>query len=291
MKDTLKAYSLSLLIHSLFFLFFLLLNQGLKTSQKEMIEIDLSFENFEVFQKVQEEKAKGSEKITDEKSRFQEPQKGEVSETKQQVEQRQTVEEYKETPLAQNVEKAREEPSASLETSSNSSEGFTQARGSFTQAQAVEKHKETPLAQTAEEDREKPSASFSGGFTQAQTVEKDREKSFAGLMVTNNPPESFTQEKRSPEAFLKEKFSVISSLIQSRINYPLIARRMGWEGKVLVSFVLEPSGEIRDLKVLKGSGFEILDREALEGVKRSYRNFPRPPVEVLIKLPVVFKLE
>ncbi|WP_448583937.1 energy transducer TonB [Thermocrinis sp.] len=258
MKDTLKAYSLSLLIHSLFFLFFLLLNQGLKTSQKEMIEIDLSFENFEVFQKVQEEKAKGSEKITDEKSRFQEPQKGEVSETKQQVEQRQTVEEYKETPLAQNVEEAREEPSASLETSSNSSEGFTQARGSF---------------------------------TQAQTVEKDLEKSFAGSMVTNNPPESFTQEKRSPEAFLKEKFSVISSLIQSRINYPLIARRMGWEGKVLVSFVLEPSGEIRDLKVLKGSGFEILDREALEGVKRSYRNFPRPPVEVLIKLPVVFKLE
>jgi len=66
---------------------------------------------------------------------------------------------------------------------------------------------------------------------------------------------------------------------------------MGWEGRVLVSFVLTSSGEIRDLKVLKSCGYEVLDREALEGIRRSYKDFPKPWVDVLVKLPVVFKLE
>ena len=78
---------------------------------------------------------------------------------------------------------------------------------------------------------------------------------------------------------------------QGRISYPPIARRMGWEGRVLVSFVLTTSGEIRDLKILKSCGYEVLDREALEGIRRSYKDFPKPWTDVLVKLPVVFRLE
>jgi TonB family C-terminal domain len=66
---------------------------------------------------------------------------------------------------------------------------------------------------------------------------------------------------------------------------------MGWEGRVLISFVLEPSGEIKELRVLKSSGYDILDREAVDTIKRSYREFPKPPISVLIKLPIAFRLE
>lgn len=93
------------------------------------------------------------------------------------------------------------------------------------------------------------------------------------------------------ELFLKEKISVISSLIQRNIKYPPIARKMGWEGKVIVCFKLTPDGRVEDLHVLESSGYEILDKSAIEAVSRNAHLFPKPPAEVLIKLPVNFKLE
>ncbi len=110
----------------------------------------------------------------------------------------------------------------------------------------------------------------------------------------SRPTSSPTDESRRvalEEIFLRERLSVITDIVQRHINYPPIARRMGWEGKVLVSFVLEPNGDIRNLKVLKSSGYEVLDKEALEAIRRSYRDFPKPPVSVVVKLPINFRLE
>jgi protein TonB len=111
---------------------------------------------------------------------------------------------------------------------------------------------------------------------------------------TSRPTSSLTDESRRvalEESFLRERLSVISNIVQRHINYPPIARRMGWEGKVLVSFVLEPNGDIRDLKVIKSCGYEALDKEALDAIRRSYRDFPKPPVSVMVKLPINFRLE
>ncbi len=110
----------------------------------------------------------------------------------------------------------------------------------------------------------------------------------------SRPTSSLTDESRRlalEESFLRERLSVISNIVQRHINYPPIARRMGWEGRVLVSFVLETNGDIRDLKVLKSSGYEVLDKEALDAIRRSYRDFPKPPVSVVVKLPINFRLE
>jgi protein TonB len=110
----------------------------------------------------------------------------------------------------------------------------------------------------------------------------------------SRPTSSLTDESGRvalEESFLRERLSVISNIVQRHINYPPIARRMGWEGKVLVSFVLEPNGDIRDLKVLKSCGYEVLDKEALDAIRRSYRDFPKPPVSVVVKLPINFRLE
>jgi protein TonB len=111
---------------------------------------------------------------------------------------------------------------------------------------------------------------------------------------SSRPTSSLTDESRRvalEEGFLRERLSVISNIVQRHINYPPIARRKGWEGRVLVSFVLEPNGDIRDLKVLKSSGYEVLDKEALDAIRRSYRGFPKPPVSVVVKLPINFRLE
>ncbi|MFZ8830717.1 MAG: energy transducer TonB [Thermodesulfobacteriaceae bacterium] len=99
--------------------------------------------------------------------------------------------------------------------------------------------------------------------------------------------------KRSePSGKVEEaQFSIISKLVREHLEYPYLARRMGWEGEVLLFFRLNPTGEVEEIKVLKSSGFEVLDKSAVNAVKRASKHFPRPKQIVLIKLPIQFKLE
>jgi protein TonB len=102
-----------------------------------------------------------------------------------------------------------------------------------------------------------------------------------------------TMAKRSePSGKVEEaQFSIISKLVREHLEYPYLARRMGWEGEVLLFFRLNPTGEVEEIKVLKSSGFEVLDTSAVNAVKRASKHFPRPNQIVLIKLPIQFKLE
>ena len=99
--------------------------------------------------------------------------------------------------------------------------------------------------------------------------------------------------KRSePSGKVEEaQFSIISKLVREHLEYPYLARRMGWGGEVLLFFRLNPTGEVEEIKVLKSSGFEVLDKSAVNAVKRASKHFPRPKQIVLIKLPIQFKLE
>jgi len=51
--------------------------------------------------------------------------------------------------------------------------------------------------------------------------------------------------------------------------YPASARRRGIEGDVDVSFMLVHGGVAEQVKVLKGSGYAVLDRAALTTVARA----------------------
>ncbi|MGA8753770.1 TonB family protein [Candidatus Deferrimicrobium sp.] len=84
-------------------------------------------------------------------------------------------------------------------------------------------------------------------------------------------------------------FAWIRDAIQGAIAYPSTARRMGWEGKVVVAFHLLSDGSVRDVRVLQGSGHAALDRGAIDAV-RSASPFPRSPVEAEVITPVVYRL-
>jgi len=81
----------------------------------------------------------------------------------------------------------------------------------------------------------------------------------------------------------------LRAAIQRRVVYPDVARRMGWQGKVIVTFGLQKNGEVRDLRVLASSGFTTLDNNALRAVERAA---PLPPAGefVQIVMPIVFAL-
>ena len=90
--------------------------------------------------------------------------------------------------------------------------------------------------------------------------------------------------------FLSQKFSIISDIVRKHLQYPYLARRMGWEGKVVVSFVLTRQGELKEVRVVQSSGYKVLDENTLATLQGCAKYFPVPPVDVKITLPVVYKL-
>lgn len=89
--------------------------------------------------------------------------------------------------------------------------------------------------------------------------------------------------------YLREQFASIRDRVMRGLSYPLVARRKGWEGKVLLSFTVAGDGSIGAIKIVQSSGREILDQGAVEAVRKA-APFPRPPVEAEVILPVVYQL-
>lgn len=89
--------------------------------------------------------------------------------------------------------------------------------------------------------------------------------------------------------YLKEHFSYIKDIVQKNVSYPGIARKMGWEGKVVVAFTILSDGNTKDVQVSEGCGVELLNKNALEAVKKAVP-FPKPPVEAQVIIPIVYRL-
>jgi len=51
-------------------------------------------------------------------------------------------------------------------------------------------------------------------------------------------------------------------------SYPMVARRMGWEGKVILSVEVLENGTPDEVKVLSSSNYALLDKAAVRAVKR-----------------------
>jgi len=81
----------------------------------------------------------------------------------------------------------------------------------------------------------------------------------------------------------------LRAAIERHVVYPSLARRQGWQGKVVVTFLLGPGGQVRDLRVQQSSGYPSLDQSAVQAVERAA---PLPPAgePVQIVMPIAFAL-
>ncbi|MFK7787776.1 MAG: energy transducer TonB [Crocinitomicaceae bacterium] len=83
--------------------------------------------------------------------------------------------------------------------------------------------------------------------------------------------------------------------IQENVQYPEIARELGDQGRVYVTFVVEPDGAITGVDVMRGGITPELNREA----KRLVRNMPKwapgevkgKAVRARCRLPITFTLQ
>lgn len=114
--------------------------------------------------------------------------------------------------------------------------------------------------------------------------------------TTAEPPSSTAQADRGQPSretekarYLQTNFAAIAAMIRKHLSYPRMARKMGLEGKVMVSFVILTDGTVKELKVEEGSGHQVLDESACNAVQHS-TPFPPPPYEARVVVPVSYRL-
>lgn len=89
--------------------------------------------------------------------------------------------------------------------------------------------------------------------------------------------------------YLSEHFAYIKDIIQENIVYPTRAQRMGWQGKVIVDFIILENGNAANIKIAMSSGFEVLDSNVIETVK-AVAPFPKPPIKAELRVPIIYRL-
>jgi protein TonB len=104
-----------------------------------------------------------------------------------------------------------------------------------------------------------------------------------GLKGQPEIPSTFSDKPQQPIAVASE----LDILRSVKPIYPLISRRRGEEGTVIVYVRLSSDGKVEEARIHRSSGFDLLDESALKAVKQwIFKSLEEK--EVLV--PVVFKL-
>jgi len=102
--------------------------------------------------------------------------------------------------------------------------------------------------------------------------------------------DSFTNGQKE---FIKHNLSAIGKITQKYLyirGYPDFAIKTRQEGINIVEFYLHPNGDITDLKIIKSSGYAILDENSIETIKTAYKDYPRPKEKTKIKIYIHYKI-
>jgi len=94
---------------------------------------------------------------------------------------------------------------------------------------------------------------------------------------------------------LGEYGTLLGRAIAKHKQYPRIAQMRGWQGDVILDLKIDGNGKVISANVQQSSGYEALDKQALE-MARKAAPFPAPPQALRnrtfnITVPVSFKLE
>jgi len=75
-------------------------------------------------------------------------------------------------------------------------------------------------------------------------------------------------------------FTRIKQLIDSQWEYPELALRYGLQGRLTLQFTITGNGRLEQLRLIRSSGSQLLDEEALRAIKAAA---PFPPIPAWIK--------
>lgn len=111
------------------------------------------------------------------------------------------------------------------------------------------------------------------------------------------PPPDEEEEDEEPEIFqvvedMPEPTGGMQAIYEN-LNYPDAARRAGIEGRVIIQFIVDENGQVRDPQVVRGigGGCDEAAIAAIQSVDWTPGRQRGRPVRVQFQLPVMFRLQ
>lgn len=146
----------------------------------------------------------------------------------------------------------------------------------------------TPLEEPQEQSQENPSQEISSQEISSKEIPTELESKSA----SNQDSQGSTYESLAfNEGISDEFYQKVQAEIRKKHHYPRLAQIREMQGSVWVDFILEPNGEIKNLKVYRSNTGDILNTQALKSVLEAHKNFPKPQKVVRLKIEVNYNLE
>lgn len=98
-----------------------------------------------------------------------------------------------------------------------------------------------------------------------------------------------TKQVRLEQTYMQEHLAKIRELLQDNLYYPRRARKSGTVGDVMVKFTLSTDATVHSIEVLS-SNSEILSRAAIKTIENLSGDFPKPPQEITLHVPINYNL-
>jgi len=112
--------------------------------------------------------------------------------------------------------------------------------------------------------------------------------------LSKGRPDQFKQPEKKEEdidGYLKELIRYLNQQARERDLYPPIAKRLKIEGQVIVRVTINEDGTIDEnsIKIVESSGYNVLDRGAIEILKK-LQPYKKPPKRITVEIPIVFQI-
>ncbi len=113
--------------------------------------------------------------------------------------------------------------------------------------------------------------------------------------IDKDMPET-ARHKDSPDLppFIQTSYSLPAYRETPAPEYPIMAERRGYQGTVILDVLVNKDGKAESVQLAKSSGYDILDRAAIKGV-REWLFHPAKKgdelVDAWVKIPIKFQLE
>lgn len=95
------------------------------------------------------------------------------------------------------------------------------------------------------------------------------------------------------QQFIKTNLSTIQQITQKYLTlrgYPYFAAQMRQQGMNIVEFYLYPNGDIDQLGIITPSGFTALDDNSIETIKTAYKDYPKPKERTKIRFYIYYRI-
>ncbi len=135
----------------------------------------------------------------------------------------------------------------------------------------------------------KQSSKIAPKKSQSKTSAKPLNERIENLNLKSNEStkSSILSSKQSEEVALNK----IQEAIQKAQIYPLIAQKKRMSGVVKVEFMWMSDKTLADLKIIQSSGYTLLDKSALESIRKASLNFPSYERNLKITLPISYEIK